>query len=99
IHIPPGIDLKDELDEAAALTAALDLVITAGTSVAATSGALGQKTWMYSLDTVWDRLGAEHYPWMPSIHMYLKKWDAPWEPLLDQIGQDLESWAGEERKA
>ncbi|MBZ0105713.1 MAG: tetratricopeptide repeat protein, partial [Sulfuricella denitrificans] len=46
IHIPPGIDLKDELDEAAALTAALDLVITAGTSVAATSGALGQKTWM-----------------------------------------------------
>lgn len=97
IHEPPGINLKDDLDDAAALTAALDLVITAGTSVVAIAGAIGQKTWMYGLDSVWDRLGATHYPWMPSIHMYLKKWNEPWEPLLKQIGCDLEVWASGKR--
>ncbi|MBZ0104021.1 MAG: hypothetical protein K8H84_00170, partial [Sulfuricella denitrificans] len=75
------------------------LVITAGTSVSAIAGALGKETWRYTLESGWIRLGTDHVPWLPSVRAYQKKWDAPWEPLLDQIGQDLESWAGEERKA
>ncbi|MBU0593649.1 MAG: flagellar protein FlbA, partial [Gammaproteobacteria bacterium] len=97
IHMAPGINLKDELDEAAALTAALDLVITAGTSVGDLAGALGKKTWRYTLDNVWIRLGTDHLPWSPSVALYQKKWNEPWEPLLQQIGQDLEAWSGEER--
>jgi ADP-heptose:LPS heptosyltransferase len=41
IHTWPDIDLKQDLDEVAALTAALDLVVSVGTAVACMAGALG----------------------------------------------------------
>lgn len=89
IHEPPGLNLKNEQDEAAALTAALDLVISAGTSVCAMAGALGKPTWMFTIRGVWDRLGAENYPWLPSVRIYEKDRTALWEPLLERIGKDL----------
>ncbi|MBZ0104339.1 MAG: tetratricopeptide repeat protein [Sulfuricella denitrificans] len=92
IHEASGLNLKDDLDEAAALTASLDLVISAGTSVCAMAGALGKPAWMYTFSGVWDRLGADNYPWMPSIRIYEKDRISAWEPLLAQIGTDLREW-------
>lgn len=99
IHEPPALNLKDDLDDAAALTSALDLVVSAGTSVCAMAGALGKPAWMYTFSGVWDRLGAENYPWMPSIRIYEKDRTAAWEPLLERIAADLREWTQGNLKA
>lgn len=89
IHEAEGINLKDDLDEVAALTKALDLVVSAGTSVVGMAGAIGAPAWMFTLESYWAQLGAGHLPWMPSVRLYHKQWDAPWEPVLKTIAEDL----------
>lgn len=88
IHEAPGLNLKDDLDQAASLTSALDMVITAGTSVCAMAGALGKETWMFTIRDVWDRLGADNYPWFPSVRIFER--DAPeWDACLAEIAREL----------
>ena len=62
IHRPP-LDLKNDLDGAAALTAALDLVISAGTSVAEMAGAPGLPVWRIGRAGDWTTLGTGCRPW------------------------------------
>lgn len=96
IHELGGLNLKDELDQVAALMKGLDLVISAGTSVVGLGGALGVPVWMYTLDYNWTQLGTDHLPWMPSVKLYPKSWDEPWEPVLEWMGEDLSAWAAGE---
>ncbi|WP_255542550.1 hypothetical protein [Azospirillum sp. INR13] len=68
IHRPP-LDLRNDLDAAAALTAALDLVISAGTSVAEMAGALGVPVWRIGPAGDWTALGTGCRPWYPSMRL------------------------------
>ncbi|KAA0582282.1 tetratricopeptide repeat protein [Azospirillum sp. B21] len=68
IHRPP-LDLKNDLDGAATLTAALDLVISAGTSVAEMAGALGVPVWRIGPAGDWTALGTACRPWYPSMRL------------------------------
>ncbi len=65
----PDLDTRNDLDELAALLRALDLVITVPNINAPLAGALGVPTWrLFSFqnrDPM--RLGADHYPWFPTI--------------------------------
>jgi tetratricopeptide (TPR) repeat protein len=92
IHRPPGLNLKDDLDEAAALTRALDLAIAPKTSVFAMAGAVGTPTWLLNLDCDWTMLGTDHMPWFPSVEVFAKSWDEPWEPLLGRVAERLAEW-------
>ncbi len=69
IHRLP-LDLKNDLDGAAALTAALDLVISAGTSVAEMAGALGLPVWRIGPSGDWTALGTGCRPWYPSMRLF-----------------------------
>ncbi|MBZ0104340.1 MAG: tetratricopeptide repeat protein [Sulfuricella denitrificans] len=89
IHEAPGLNLKDELDDAAALTRALDLVIAPNTSVFAMAGAVGTPTWLLNLDSDWTMLGTDHMPWFPSVKVYRKRWADSWETLLARVASDL----------
>lgn len=89
IHEAPGLNLKDDLDDAAALTCALDLVIAPNTSVFAMAGATGVPTWLLNLDSDWTMLGTDHVPWFPSVKVYRKRWGDAWEALLAQVASDL----------
>ena len=88
IHEAAGLNLKDDLDQAASLTSALDMVITAGTSVCAMAGALGKETWMFTIKDVWDRLGAENYPWFPSVRIFERN-EPGWDACLAEIAREL----------
>ncbi|CAO3427126.1 tetratricopeptide repeat protein [Azospirillum doebereinerae] len=66
----PGLDLLNDLDGAAALTAALDLVISAGTSVAEMAGALGVPVWRIGQPGEWTALGTGCRPWFPSMRLF-----------------------------
>jgi tetratricopeptide (TPR) repeat protein len=89
IHRPPGINLKDDLDEVAALTVALDLVVSPGTAVSAMAGALGKEVWMFTLESEWTMLGTEQLPWLSSIRVYRKIGDVSWQNTFDRIAIDL----------
>ncbi len=95
IHQASGLNLKDELDDAAALTRALDLVIAPNTSVFAMAGAVGTPTWMLNLESDWTMLGTERMPWFPGVTVYLRRWGEPWEGVLSRMALALAEEARE----
>ncbi|MGQ9365060.1 tetratricopeptide repeat protein [Azospirillum sp. ST 5-10] len=66
----PDLDLLNDLDGAAALTASLDLVVSAGTSVAEMAGALGVPVWRTGAVGEWTALGTAVRPWYPSMRLF-----------------------------
>jgi tetratricopeptide (TPR) repeat protein len=89
VWTPPGIDLKNDLDDLAALTAALDLVIgpaNASTNIAA---AVGAQTWLISTPGAWPRLGTERYPWYPQMRVFIPPAYNDWAPAMNAIAAAL----------
>jgi tetratricopeptide (TPR) repeat protein/ADP-heptose:LPS heptosyltransferase len=62
IHRWPELDLKDDLDQTAALTAALDLVICPATAVGELAAGVGTPVWRAAWPD-WTLLGARARPW------------------------------------
>jgi len=79
------IDLFNDLDGAAALTASLDLVITPGTSVADMAGAVGTPTFIYTPAFHPMMLGTDHLPWHPSMQAFPRKWNEPMARVVEKI--------------
>ncbi|PWC33979.1 tetratricopeptide repeat protein [Azospirillum sp. TSO35-2] len=88
IHRPP-LDLMNDLDGAAALTAALDLVISAGTSVAEMAGALGVPVWRIGPDGDWTALGTGCRPWYPAMRLFAPPPGGTLGDALDAAGRAL----------
>ncbi|HLP66485.1 MAG TPA: glycosyltransferase, partial [Rhizobium sp.] len=89
LHVFPEVDLFNDLDEAAALTRALDLVVSAPTAASFLAAALGVPTWMMNYATAWQTLGTPHLPWFPSMRYYKRLWNQPWEEIIDRVAHDL----------
>jgi hypothetical protein len=89
----PEIDMFDDLDETAALMSALDLVVSAPTTVSVLSAALGVPTWQLSQGADWQRLGRETHPWFGRLVRFTSAWGEPRERFLAQIAARLHSWA------
>ncbi len=90
VHTWEDIDLKSDLDDVAALTASLDLVITGATSVNAMAGALGVPTWLYlTTEKYWFLLGTDHFPWYPSVRIFPQATRGEWEPVFEAIAREL----------
>lgn len=62
----PDFDQKNEIDRVAALTAALDLVVTAPVAVSAISSAVGTTTLKILFDRSWTALGKPYEPLAPA---------------------------------
>jgi ADP-heptose:LPS heptosyltransferase len=85
---PPGLDLRQDLDDLAALASALDLVIgtpNATTSLAAASGA---PTWFVTGPGGWIQLGTERHPWYPKARVFV----APSFCALEGPSSDTDGW-------
>ena len=67
---PPGIDLKDDLDDVAALTAALDLTIGFSNASFNLAGAVGAPAWLVAVHGAWTLLGTDRYPWYPQVRCF-----------------------------
>ncbi len=88
---PPGIDLKNDLDDLAALTTALDLIIgpaNATTNIAAASGA---NVWLISTPGAWPKLGTDRYPWYPQVRVFNPPAYNVWEPVMDEVAAALQT--------
>lgn len=91
---PPGVDLKDDLDEVAALTCALDLVIAPANATSNIAAACGAEVWLISVPGSWPHLGTERYPWYPSMRVFTPQAYARWRPLMAQVAEALAVRAG-----
>jgi tetratricopeptide (TPR) repeat protein len=86
---PPGIDLKDDLDDLAALTKALDLTIGFTNATSNIAAAVGAPTWLISVPAAWPRLGTDRMPWYPTARVFIPPGYSRWEETLGGVAEAL----------
>lgn len=82
VHQLEGINLKDDLDDLAALCVALDVVVgpmNATTNIAAASGA---QTAIIGAPNAWPYLGTGQLPWYPSARVFSPQTISDWKPAM-----------------
>jgi tetratricopeptide (TPR) repeat protein len=89
LHRFEGVDYFDDLDEVSALTSALDLVISAPTTVSLHAAALGREVWQLAYGSDWQTHGTSAVPWYPSLHRHPRRWDQGWEGVLVELARRL----------
>lgn len=86
---PPNIDLKNNLDDLAALTCALDLTLgppNATTNLAAACGA--QVGFLVTPDT-WPMFGTDHYPAYPQARAYAPERFTDRAPMMQAVADHV----------
>ena len=86
---PPGIDLKQDLDDVTALSSALDLVIGFSNASFNLAAAAGAPAWLIAPKGVWTTLGTDRYPWYPQVRVYQPEAYAEWGPVMARVAADL----------
>lgn len=89
IFQPPGIDLKADLDDLAALCQAMDLVMGSANATTQIAGAVGAPLWIITGQLSWTRLGSEHYPWHSSARIFTARSYIDWTPLMTEMADAL----------
>lgn len=89
IHQPARIDLKTDLDDVAALTCALDLVLGPANATSNIAGACGAPVWLISTPGAWPRLGTDRYPWYPSVRVFSAPAYNDWAPVMAEVAGAL----------
>jgi len=89
---PQDIDLKKDLDDVAALSSAVDLVIGFSNATINLAGACGAPIWLLTGAASWTRLGTDAYPWYPSTRCFVTERYGDWEPIMDTVAGALREW-------
>jgi hypothetical protein len=93
LHLWQGLDLKDDIDELAALTTNLDLVVSAFTVTAQLAGALGVRSWVlpHLGNQSWFSLGTSppYCPWHRSIRFFPCGAHEPWDRAINEVATAL----------
>ncbi len=85
IWTPPGIDLKMDLDDLAALSVAMDCIICPANATSNIAGACGATVWMISPGKPWTSLGTDYFPWYPSTRLFLNASLLDWTPVMGEV--------------
>ncbi len=86
---PPGIDLKDDLDDLGALCAALDVVIGPATATTNIAAACGAAVWMTSTAEAWSGFGPNGYLCYPTVEVFRTAETGEWGAVMDRIAAAL----------
>lgn len=93
---PEGIDLKNDLDDVAALGAACDLVIgpmNATTNLAAAAG--GTVWFIHARSTSWTLLGQDRLAWYPQARSFFADGFGDWRATMARLAAALSETAAE----
>jgi hypothetical protein len=93
IHQLEGLDLKDDIDGVAALSASLDLVLSAPTAAAAIAGGVGAEVWFVTAGRTWPQLGTEEYPWYAKSRVLAPEKFGDWASLMPRLAYALTEFA------
>lgn len=89
------VDLFDDLDVAAALVAACNLVITTGSTTAQLAGSLGVPMWVLlgrGPGLMWYWGHDEQTPWYPDARLFRQRLPGDWSAPIAEIAEALERW-------
>lgn len=86
---PPQIDLKQDLDDVAALCCAMDLVVGFSNATINLAGACGAPVWQISGAGSWTRLGSDRLPWYPQIRCFSSSDYYDWNPTMAAVADAL----------
>jgi ADP-heptose:LPS heptosyltransferase len=89
---PPDLDRTQNIEGAAALSAALDLVIGVGNASTNLAAALGVETWFLFPPVAWPKLGTDRHPWFPKTRGFAAARFGAWEAPLSTIAEALAAW-------
>ena len=84
---PPGLDLRQDLDDLAALCTALDLVVTVPNATAALAAAAGVETWFLTAPNAWPRLGTDGYPWYAQARSFAAVRFGEWGQVVERVAE------------
>ncbi len=83
------LDLKNDIDGAVALSAALDLVLSAPTAAAAAAASVGTEVWFLTAGRTWPQLRTDRYPWYANTHVLSPEKFGDWDSLMPRVGARL----------
>jgi Tfp pilus assembly protein PilF len=95
IWSPPGIDLKQDLDDVAALSCAMDLIVGFSNATLNIAAACGVPNFLISTPGAWPRLGTVTYPWYPKTRVFLPPAFGEWDPVLAEVAEALGAFVAE----
>ena len=99
VHNFSEIDLKDDLDDLAALGRALDLVISAPTASGAISAATGVEAWFPLTGYAWTQLGTDHFPFYPKSRAFWPERYGDWPAVMNKMAEALDAFKAARRPA
>jgi tetratricopeptide (TPR) repeat protein len=91
---PPGIDLRDDLDDLAALCVALDAVVGIANATTQLAGACGSPMILLTPPGVWPLLGTDRYPWHPTTRAVIAPTIGDWTPAMAEAAEMLAARVG-----
>lgn len=86
----PPINLKDDLEDVAALSVALDLVIGPGIAGTNLAAAVGATAWMVTAPDDWHFLATDRYPFYPHLRYFRRDSFDAWEGAIDRMRAALD---------
>ena len=89
IWTPPGIDLKNHLDDLGALACALDVTLGFANATSNIAAACGGPTWIISAPGAWTRLGTDRMPWYPQARIFTPPGFSRWEETMASVAEAL----------
>ena len=93
IEAVQGLNLKDDIDGAAALSAVMDLVISAPTASAALAAAVGTEVWFLTAGRTWPQLGTDELPWYRKSRAFRPQKFGDWNTLIPAVAEALVEFA------
>jgi tetratricopeptide (TPR) repeat protein len=96
IRIEHWAEAIDDYEETAAITCALDLVISVCTAVIHLGGALGRPVWVMAPYSPEWRYGfsGDTMPWYPSVRIFRQPAFGVWDPVTTSVAAELRRLAG-----
>lgn len=86
---PPGLNLRDDIDDLAALCAALDRVVGVGNATLQLAGACGCRSLLVSPPASWPMLGTEYDPWHPATQVVACAAPGDWDAAMREAAARL----------
>ena len=93
VKVFDNLDLKQDIEGAAALSAALDLVLSAPTAAAAIAASIGTEVWFLAAGRTWPQLGTDRFPWYANTRVFAPEKFGDWNTLMPRLAGELETFA------
>ena len=89
IWTPPGIDLKNDLDDLSALCVALDCILGPANATSNIAGAAGGHIWIVSPERSWNSLSTDRFPWYLNTRVFFSPSLTDWSQAMEEMRQAL----------